>query len=361
MVAVLLNSCSEDVVTSESAQTPIDFRIAGTRAATLYDTNNLPPRLIVDAYMTTSGVKYFGQEKFKKVTTATHGVPVDNYLSDKHYYWPVGADNGLSFFAVSGLPESGHIYFTFSSDINTKKLTITNFNNYDEESMMSDLLGAYREGTKADNASGVSLKFHHLLSQVEIKAKSENTAYNIQITGAAIGCVSQVGTLNATWAASNTAPTCEWMSSTAADDKKNLLGLVMYEAGSELILTSEPISIIESLTCIPQTLIPWDNKISILENMPPDEGVSGPFNSFIVVMAKITTKGTGADFYNGNCCIPLSGTWEAGKKYTYILDFTDGAGYDQDGNPIFGKPINFSCTVSDWGVGADTNQNINVN
>ena len=51
--------------------------------------------------------------------------------------------------------------------------------------------------------------------------------------------------------------------------------------------------------------------------------------------------------------IPLSGTWEQGKKYIYTLDFTDGAGnVDPDdptpGEVVLGDAIKMVPQVEDW-------------
>lgn len=51
--------------------------------------------------------------------------------------------------------------------------------------------------------------------------------------------------------------------------------------------------------------------------------------------------------------IPLSGTWEQGKKYIYTLDFTEGGGnVDPDdphpGESVLGEPIKLKVTVNDW-------------
>ncbi|MDE6512534.1 MAG: fimbrillin family protein, partial [Muribaculaceae bacterium] len=55
----------------------------------------------------------------------------------------------------------------------------------------------------------------------------------------------------------------------------------------------------------------------------------------------------------GWASIPLSGTWEQGKKYIYTLDFTNGAGVTDPDDPypgteIIGGPIKFTVKVNDW-------------
>lgn len=354
MSALLLNSCSEDIVTSESAQTPVGFRIAGTRATTLYSTASLPAKLTVDAYLTTTKAKFFEKIDFNKLTAEEAGVPANNYLSTDRYYWPAGENNGLSFFAVAGIAAANNP--TVASDINAKKLSVTDFVNGDGvDATQEDLLGAFCEGTKTENAAaGVSMKLHHLLSLVEVKAKSDNPSYDFKITECKLVKIVKKGDLEATWTASNVAPTCVWKANTDKANKTQVTVNVNNE-----VLTSTATSLTDKLICMPQTLTAWTNtgtnKVTIANN----EALTNP-NSYIAIKAEITTK-AGAAFYTGYCNIPLSGTWEAGKKYTYILDFTNGAGYDENGDPIFGKPINFKCEVSTWTDGTATNPNMNVN
>lgn len=110
---------------------------------------------------------------------------------------------------------------------------------------------------------------------------------------------------------------------------------------------------------IPQTLTPWS---------PTGDPDNVAREAYLSVLIQITTA-DGAQVYpfpsdtkkdeNGQkrqyawASIPLSGTWEAGKKYVYTLDFSNGAGYVDPDDPIPGKsvlgdPIKFSVNVTDW-------------
>ncbi len=127
-------------------------------------------------------------------------------------------------------------------------------------------------------------------------------------------------------------------------------------------LTADPVSLMGdagNAMMIPQTLIPWS---------PLNDPDNVAREAYLSVLVNITTK-DGVQFYpfpsdntldkNGNkrqyawASIPLSGTWEQGKKYVYTLDFTTGGGnVDPDdpnpGNPVLGKPLKFSVDVLDW-------------
>ena len=79
-------------------------------------------------------------------------------------------------------------------------------------------------------------------------------------------------------------------------------------------------------------------------------------------------KYTGLPLNYGYAAVPIVGNWEAGKKYTYVLDFSEGAGkVDPDqpepdpdnstnpdpdpfepGDDILGHAIDFTLTVTDW-------------
>ncbi len=76
--------------------------------------------------------------------------------------------------------------------------------------------------------------------------------------------------------------------------------------------------------------------------------------SYLALKVKITMKSgdntyDGQVYYDGYAYVGLDTKWEMGKKYTYIVDFSKGAGQKEDGNNIFGNEIKIATvTVTDW-------------
>ena len=92
---------------------------------------------------------------------------------------------------------------------------------------------------------------------------------------------------------------------------------------------------------LPQQLAAWD---------PEDVQSTG---AYLAVYANVYTA-DGAKVFptDGSKTydwlrVPVDTKWEAGYKYVYTLDFSNGAGYSEDG-PVLGDPIKFSMQVTPW-------------
>lgn len=129
-----------------------------------------------------------------------------------------------------------------------------------------------------------------------------------------------------------------------------------------MTLTADPVSIMGpsgNAMLLPQTLYAWS------PTADPDNVAR---DVYLSVLVRITRKDNGYVMYpfsndtltddNGQprkyawASIPLSGKWEQGKKYVYILDFTLGAGNVDPDDPTPGEPIlgeiKFKVNVEDW-------------
>ena len=90
---------------------------------------------------------------------------------------------------------------------------------------------------------------------------------------------------------------------------------------------------------IPQTLTPWDRATA----------VGSTTGNYLKIGCRITVEGYDGNFADeGYIYVPLNGTWEMGKDYTYTLNF--GTGYDREGKPIL-QPITITGTVTPWADG----------
>lgn len=281
------------------------------------------------------------------------------------YYWPT--DNSpLEFYAYS--PSLAELFpddivsdedaddFYNNGDggitMTASEKKLVNFKVADSIKNQVDFITAYGTGTKKVNESaGLELTFGHRLSQIELQAKSENKQYTFKVMGARIGRPETTGTFDFT---TNTWTLDDWHETA-----------VYTSYCTPVTLTANPVSIMGpegNAMLLPQTLTPW---------APKDDPDNVAREAYLSVLVQITATDTGTRFYPsqsdttrtyGWASIPLSGTWEAGKKYIYILDFTAGAGFiDPDdpnpGNPIFGDPIKFTVNVETW---TDANSPINM-
>lgn len=337
IAALGLVACSDqDEPLSVNNGNAIDFRPAlGMKSRATETTNANLSAITVSSFI--DNVPYFTDIDFSK---ANDGF----FSSTDKYFWP-GDETELAFYAYSPVKEDLEADVVMEPD--TKQLQ--NFTVAEDIADQIDFITANATGTKSANEkTGVELTFDHRLAQIEIRAKSDNKQYVYKVTGARIGRPQTTGTFDFT--------TNEW----TLDDWHET---AVYDAAcDEVTLSSTPVSIMGkggNAMFIPQTLVPWsptddpDNVareayLSVLINISSVEGaVIYPFQTD----KQLDANGQKRQYAWAS--IPLSGTWEQGKKYIYVLDFTDGAGVvDPDdptpGLPVLGEPIKFTVNVTDW-------------
>ncbi len=341
MSAMLLAmaSCTNDEPISSSRSTdagsPISFRPAmGSRTRATETTNANLSKFDVTAIW--DDEVYFNQIPFAKSSDSF-------FTSSPVYNWP-GDDNEVTFYAFA--PSADELGADITIDTTTKEMA--SFSPATEIADQVDFITAVATGNRKNNeASGVELNFKHQLSQIELRAKSENTTYTFKVIGMRIGRPQYLGSFDFEKEA--------WTLDDWHDTE-------VYTSSCDTVtLTSNPVSIMGAsgnAMLLPQTLTPWS---------PTGDPDNVAREAYLGVLLNVTTK-DGAQVYPfpsetkttnkalrtyGWAAIPLSGTWEAGKKYIYTLDFTGGAGYiDPDdpnpGDPILGGPIKFTINVEDW-------------
>lgn len=322
LAAISLASCSDDQTLDINEGSAINFRPSmGTRAQET--TNANLSEIKVTAFL--------GENTFFDKLTFTKGE--DGYFtSNPVYNWP-GDDTSLSFYAYSPYNPGGTI--TLTKDMKT----MTGFSPAADISSQVDFITAVATGDKSHNeATGVPLTFAHRLAQIQVNAKTDNTAYTYKVTGVRIAQPVSTADFDFT--------TNAW---TLASSK------AVYDEtySTPVELGSVPVSIMGeegSLMLIPQQLTPWD---------PKSDAANSSKGAYLAIKLQINTV-AGAQVYPFNsepdcqwAAIPIHDNWEAGKKYVYNLDLTHGAGYvdphDPDpGKPVLGGEIKFTVDVSPW-------------
>lgn len=333
-----LASCADDEPAAYHEYNAISFRPAmgGLTRATETNNSNLS-----DIYVTAlmGGKVYFQDQEFAKGS--------DGYFTNPaNYVWP-GDNTEINFYSYA--PSASAL----GADISLDSNNVPQLESYvTPESIgdMVDFITANASGTRESNeAAGVPLTFSHRFAQIEIRAKSDNKGYVMNVSGARIGRAQTTGTFNFStnkWTLDDWHDTSIWDTSITPVELSGTPVSLMGTAGNAMM--------------IPQTLIPWspvndpdnvarESYLSVLINITTADGIQiYPFPSDKTIDSK-----TGKTRQYAWASIPLSGTWEQGKKYIYTLDFTNGAGnVDPDdpnpGNPVLGKPIKFTVTVEDW-------------
>ncbi len=359
MSAIALASCSEDepVSVRQATNEAISFRSGlGTRASET--TNANLDKIFVsavygDSTVNASSKKMDGYKYSKYFESIEFDKGADSFFTaanGKEYDW-LAPKQEINFFAYSPSQDDLGADITMKED--NSGMILESFAVPEEIADQVDFITANASGTRdANEQSGVELTFDHRLSQIELRAKSENTTYTYKVIGARIGRAQYMGSFDFN--------TNEW----TLDDWHDTA--VYTSACDTTTLTATPVSIMGpsgNAMLMPQTLTPW---------APTGDPDNVAREAYLSVLVNITRTDDGMQIYPfadeskftgepvreyGWAAIPLASTWEQGKKYIYTLDFTNGAGsIDPDdpnpGKPIIGGPIKFTVQVNDW---IDTN------
>lgn len=338
LAAAAMTACSQDETTDVVGKgQQIDFRTAmGTRAT---ETTTSTLQKITVTAIDAENENYFTDVEFSKKGSY--------FTSETPYYWPVDGST-LNFYAYS--PAATDLGATVTITNASKKLT--NYVPATDVSEQQDFITATASGSKSNEATGVALTFKHQLSQIEIKAKNTDDTHVYKVQGVRIAQPVSKATFDfgtSTWELGSDKATYE----------------VTYK-GSEKTLGSSAVSIMktdgDNAMLIPQQLVAWDsdsdksntNKgayLSVLINITEDDGDP--------------VYPTEAGQY-GWAAVPIDTNWEAGKRYVYTLDFSNGAGkVDPDvpeggGDDILGSPIKFSVEVDTWKPADDPSGDIEM-
>lgn len=372
MASLSIVSCSHEEDVTVSDGTVIDFRAAvGSRATEVTAATDLDAIYVTAIH---DGSNFFDDVPFKRKDTS--------FESDVNYYWPTDG-NGLTFYAYA--PDATKLGGTKS--INSTGFTIAGFVPDAKISLQQDFVAATATaaGTDANISAGVALTFKHQLSQIEILAKNSNDTYQLKVYGVRIAHPVSKGDYTYGDVPSWTPGTDKAVYTIKYTEPVNVI------ADAQSIMNGKGGAML-----IPQSLTAW-----AVDTDKPNAGKG----AYIGVLVNVTTK-DGTPVYPKTAAeegkvtydwvaVPVSTEWEAGSKYVYTLDFTNGYGYvaprepigtgeggdgeegddgekkgdDNDpnlpkeedrptpGDKVTGNPIKFTVTVGSW---TDASQNVNM-
>lgn len=341
---IALASCSDDEPVSSrqdfKTTEAISFRPATRLSTRATETNNSNlSKIFVSAFY--EDQNYFNNVEFSK--------GADSFFTSAEKYQWIGSDSTLNFYAYS--PSQDDLGADITLLEGKGGIQLEGYSPSEDISEQVDFITANAKGNGKDNReTGVELTFDHRLSQIEVRAKSENTTYTYKVIGMRIGRAENKATFDFT---TNQWTLDDWHQTSIYESKCDTITLnataqsIMGPSGNAMLL--------------PQTLYAW---------MPTDDPDNVARDAYLSVLVRITTNESGMTVYpfpydkqideaTGKkreyawASIPLSGTWEQGKHYIYTLDFTNGAGnVDPDdptpGLPVLGGEIKFTVKVNDW-------------
>ena len=240
------------------------------------------------------------------------------------FFWPVEGDLHLYGYAPAEPGASG----TFKIDKDAQ--TLTDFVPFATAAAQQDFVYAKSTGNNATNGTtGVEMNFQHALTEISVAAKNSNTAYTVKVTGVKLGNVKTKGTF--------TFPSIEnsaasWTLSDATAD----VGSYETTWSNASVLTS-------SVSTLDETNVAF---MLLPQQLEKSEKASE--KAYLALKVNITMQG-GKVIHDGWAYIGLNTNWEMGKHYTYTVDFSDGAGQDENGKQLIsGKEMVLNVKVSPW-------------
>lgn len=291
-----------------------------------------------------------------------------------------------------------------------------------------DFLTAYSTGSMSENgASGIELDFKHQLARVELSAWGANDKYDFEIAGVRIGnpLVESNFSLSALSRAADNATTWQTISarqapvehifsrgetivllskSTGSHASENTAASVMGTAGPAMVIPmparieawegkNDP-----AIATIPYTTDKLYFSI-LLRVINRDSEVVYPYpyghDNMTVIYLAIDNSGRinerlykiDGTYYTapeksddcryvtndsekicefGWAALPVAARWEAGKIYTYKLNYSEGVGWHDPADPNPGEPIieigeiPFEVNIEDWLPAEDYNPDLDV-
>ena len=289
-----------------------------------------------------------------------------------------------------------------------------------------DFIAAYSSGTQAaGGSSGIELNFSHQLARIEISAWGASEKYDFEIAGLRIGNPLTQGHFSFSPLMSAGSKTGGW-----SVTSQNVVEHIFSEGESIVVLSKENSSHTDQDNAAsimgnggPAMVIPMAEKIEAWEgkadpNIDSDSYTTDKLYFSVLLRVRnreneivypypndrnnipVTYLAVGSDgkvirqvflikgeYYTANeenedlkytpaeteevcgfcwAALPVGAKWEAGKIYSYKLNYTNGIGWQDPEDPNPGEPIiekgniPFAVTVDEWVEAEDHDPNIDV-
>lgn len=266
----------------------------------------------INVWCTKGGSSFFNNAIFTYAAAGYSG-----FSSNPPYYWPSTIDdssNKMIFYATYAAPQSS-------------AGQISSFTPATAAGSQVDLLCSKLECTTKPATGEAILAFKHALSEIIVQAKNSNANLKITVSKVKVGYVAHTGALNFTTGSpvwTNTNPTGP---AVAAD-------VYSQDLSSDLLLTSSAQNLTgtEAWNILPQNLALSQEAPAIVYTKAYKTGTKGTSASdanlncaYIALELVFQDATTDASVVAKQWCYwPITTNWQAGYKYTYIIDAAQG-------------------------------------
>lgn len=336
IAAMAMASCSNDqeIEGLKTNDQLIDFSVLTTRSLPVTTNSELQGTTFKAWGFTPAGVAYLGE---------TDGVDV-SYSNGSWTYTPKKSwpSEALNFVALNPATHEKLTEVNMTSSSQTVKYEVAT----DVEQQVDVMYAVKQNQTKSSNP--VNLVFKHALAQVAFKATTTDPKYTAEIGSIEVHNLKNKGTFTFpttdTQAGSGNGVGSWNLESTYANYS---IGIANKPAVS---VTSTGVDVTANdgvLMPLPQEFTAWQTqKSSAVAITKADESKHG----YLKIQLKLKENETylvGSESTFATVYMPFGYTWQMGKKYIYNLKFGNGAGYDDEGNPVL-QFIEFNPDVEAW-------------
>lgn len=377
--AIAMASCSTEEVVDFNAGDTICFRASVDHTATTrgleVSNTNLKAFYVtaLEDMMPDDDTNNLYTTFFENLLFTKKDKESTEFVSNPEYQW--SNKLSLKFFAY-GYYATGDMEKPLPGSVFGDELTLTGdqqtingFSPQPEFADQIDLITAVAESKKTALNATVGLNFRHILSEVSVQAKCDSKAHRILVKAVKLGNIDNNGNYDFS--------TNQW---TVNKSKTSyMLWQNPEDHNSSITLSATETDLTKSGTIgyamlLPQTLTTWSssNEGFYDESYTGGSGKIRTSAQYIAVLIKILALNpeTGevenqdavkfplqeehkfdSDGF-GWAYIPLHvdkcPSWGMGNRYVYHLNFSNGAGYNEDGEQILNAKIQFSADVKEW-------------
>lgn len=368
-----LASCSNDETVEIAQQKGISFRtVAGLSTRGVETTQANLASMFVTAYEDGADAAYYSNVEY------TREGQTNTFVSNPQFNWLKGKT--INFLALSPQATDWPVAnaanaVTFDKTGNKFEAIFSEVTPKDDVSDQKDLLIGNASGTENTSAAGLALTLNHVLSQIQIQAKHSNNAYTYHIKGVRIASVVGKGDykFSAGWTVNTDRQTATLKTYDVILDQPIELDGTVAGGNLAVLMKGSADKGYDNAMLIPQQLTKWAGD-------KDHSGGNFDKGTYISLLLNVKTTNGGTYLYPsgatddtqyGWAAIGIDTNWEAGKKYIYTLDISNGCGKvdpvepnedpknpivkpQPDGNDpdkgeqIFGDPIKFDVTVTEW-------------
>jgi hypothetical protein len=324
--------------------------------------------------------------------------------------WPL--DSIVDFYATNINPEK----FTLLSPTDNANAKYNSFQPEKTIKDQVDFVYASNQGNRVNFPNSVPLQFKHALAQIEIQAKNASDKYDVKVKGYRLAYLHENGTFTYGEVQTINSPTVSgsdkvvpnpgvWsnLSNSHVNYSSAFWGGDGYTEGTYEGYSDNVDSHYYLLKAEPQT-ISGANGEGFAMVLPQKVDYYRPetkVGAYLALLVQIDYKEDGKALYPatnkttgkriayeglpkcyGYVATPVPLQWEQGKKYTYVLDFTNAAGYVDPEKPdvvdpddpdkpgkeeddpykkedeVLGHAITFTVSVTDWDTTASNTKDV---